>query len=116
MRLCFLLSAALIALSAVPGAKAADPYARQYGDAQTDCGTWTKLRNDPVQMKKPWSENLFFRYASWETGFISGASLVNPRLRTTSAPEIIKFVSQYCQDHPHDSLQQAGERFLEVLQ
>jgi hypothetical protein len=115
MRLFVALSVVLIAICAVPGAKAADPYTKQYGDAQIDCATWTKLSNDPSQMKKPWSENLFFRYTAWETGFISGASAVNPSLRTTTTSEIIKFVSHYCETHPSDSLQQAGEHLLDQL-
>ena len=89
MRLCFLLSAALIALSAVPGAKAADPYARQYGDAQTDCGTWTKLSNDPVQMKKPWSENFFSGMRLGRPASLAGRALLTracePLLRLKSS-------------------------------
>jgi hypothetical protein len=115
MRLFIAFSIVLITMCAAPSAKSADLYSRQYGDAQIDCATWTKLSNDPNQMKKPWSENLFFRYAAWETGFVSGASAVNSGLRTTTTPEIIKFVGRYCEAHPSDSLQQAGEHLLDQL-
>ncbi|RUL65778.1 hypothetical protein EKH79_03440 [Dyella dinghuensis] len=115
MRMDFLLGTLLVMAGITAGTKAADPHTREYGDAQVQCATWTKLVTDPEQMKKPWSENVFFRYASWETGFVSGASAANPSLRTTTAPEIIKFVSHYCVRHPSDSLQQAGERYIDGL-
>lgn len=92
------------------------PYnARQYGDSFISCKEWTRLSHDPSVMKKPWPENVFFRYASWTTGFVSGATFGNPALRTTSAAEIIKSVSSYCAEHPSNTIEQASAAYVATL-
>lgn len=89
--------------------------ARQYGDSFISCSEWTRLSHDPSVMKKPWPENVFLRYASWTTGFVSGATVGNPALRTTSAAEIIKNVSSYCAEHPSNTIEQASAAYVAAL-
>lgn len=88
---------------------------RQYGDALLSCKDWTRLSRDKQLMKKPWSGNVFYRYASWTSGYVSGASAVNPALRATSAADIIKYVSDYCVTHPEDTIEQASAAKVSTL-
>jgi hypothetical protein len=89
--------------------------ARQYGDALISCSEWTRLSHDPKVMNKPWPENVFLRYASWTTGFVSGASSANPSLHTTSASDIIQFVSDYCTTHPKATIEHASKIYEGTL-
>lgn len=108
---------AVLSLGWAFGAYASAPpnHARQYGDSFTSCSEWTRLSHDPSVMKKPWPENVFYRYASWTTGFVSGATAANHALRTTSAAEIIKNVSSYCAKHPSNTIEQASAAYVAAL-
>jgi hypothetical protein len=102
-RVALLACAASLFASLATTAKAGntgDGTGQQYGDASVSCSQWIRLHDDPNEMKKPWPENLFYRYASWTTGFVSGASSVNPKLRATSAVHIIQFVTKLLHGAP----------------
>ena len=105
----------LAGLAATAEADSPRSGARQYGDAFLRCSEWTRLRNDPKVTSKPWPENVFLRYASWTTGFVTGASSLDPSVRTTSAADIIRFVTDYCAAHPKDSIGQASMDYVETL-
>lgn len=111
------LSAALLSIGWTLGGYAGDlpSDARQYGDSFISCSEWTRLSHDPSVARMPWSQNVFLRYASWTTGFVSGATAMNPRLRTTSAAEIIENVSNYCVKHPADTIEQASAVYVAAL-
>ena len=109
--------AAVLSISWAFGVHASElpSQARQYGDSFISCSQWNRLSHDSSVMKKPWSENVFFRYASWTTGFVSGATAGNHALRTTSAAEIIRNVSTYCAGHPSETIEQASAAYVAAL-
>lgn len=40
---------------------------------------------------------------------------MNPRVRTTSAADIIESVSNYCVEHPGDTIEQASAAYVATL-
>lgn len=107
----------LLLASLATAAEAGNPSdsARHDSDALTRCSEFTRLSNDPEVMKKPWSENVFYRYASWTMRFVTGASSVDPGLPTTSAADTIRFVANYCVAHPEASIGEPSKRYVDTL-
>ena len=79
---------------------------RAYGATGKSCGVWTMALDDQRVV-----------YEWWVLGFISGAdySRSGPMMGETDAPGVNAWITQYCADHPLDTMAKAAIELVREL-